>query len=257
MPVAFKRFTCGFKIAKLRLEVPFQPDWAVPSVVSKEEIDSILSQPYSYLDRGAQCYVFGSEDEKYVIKLFRFDRTLVHKKREKKPAFLQKIDHVFSACVLAYEVAREETGLVFLHLNLTNGQLPVLYAKGPIGQLLKIPLDEYRFAIQKRVRPFGSALLTAYHSSDENEMKRLIDSFVALIASRSAKGIRNTDPSVSRNFGFLGDRAIEIDFGNYTKNGVSQEWEIARYTHRLRSWLSDNAPEWVTYLDERIANEHG
>lgn len=234
----------------MRLEIPFRQDWETSSDLSYAQVCEILSQSFTYLDRGAQCYVFASQDGEYVVKIFRFDRALISKKR-KKDSPMQKIESLFTACVLASEKAREETGILYLHLNRTKNQFPTFYAKGPLGQTISIPIDYYRFAIQKKVVPFGDSLRDAYHSKSPDAMKKRIDSFLDILHSRVEKGIRNSDPSVGRNFGFLGERAFEIDFGNYSLNGSSKEKEIAHYTKRLRLWLSENAPEWVSYLDER------
>ena len=251
IPVSFKRLTCGFKLAKMRLEIPFRNDWEISLLLPKEEVLSILSQPFSYLDRGAQCYVFESQDGRYVIKLFRYDQSLFFKKKKKKRlGFNLKIEKLFSACILAYTKAKDETGVLFLHLNPTKKEYPILQAKGPIGQSLKIPLDRYRFAIQKKVTLFEETLLRAYRLSDGESMKRCIDSLVVLLKSRANKGIRNSDPSLTRNFGFLGEQAFEIDFGNYSEEPFLKEKEVLRYAKKLRCWLKDNAPEWVSYLDE-------
>jgi hypothetical protein len=248
IPVGFKQVTCGFKLSKMKLQIPNRPEWDIVTDLSSEQLQSILSQPYVYLNRGAQCYVFESLDHKYVIKFFRYDRA-------KNKSFQEKLERLFSACLLGFSLAKEETGVLFLHLNQTKDLYPVLHAKGPIGQTLQIPLDRYRFALQKKVEPFEQALLNAYKSHDPDEMKRKIDSLLSLLESRISKGIYNSDPSLFRNFGFLGDQAIEIDFGNYSQTKISKEKEIARYTNRLKGWLVKNAPEFVSYLDNRIAHE--
>lgn len=200
-----------------------------------DEVNRILSQPFVYLDRGAQCYVFASLDGEYVIKFFRTTSQ-------------EKVNKLFNASALAYTKAKEETGLLFLHLNETNNQFPKLRIRGPLGQRFKIPLDRYRFAIQRKAKGFQDSLLSAYQASDREGMKRRIDSFVNVLRSRVEKGICNSDPSVSRNFAFLGDQAVEIDFGNYAEGVISKEWEITRYTQRLYFFLVDNAPEWADYL---------
>ncbi len=235
LPVCLKRWTCGFKLVKIHFSTPARPEWDVKSDLSHEEISQILSQPFIYLDRGAQCYVFASLDGQYVIKFFRTTSK-------------EKVEHLFCAAALAYTKAKEETGLVFLHLNETKNQFPKLPIRGPLGQRFKIPLDRYRFAIQRKATGFQESLLSAYKESDGEKMKQRIDSFVDVLRSRVEKGIRNSDPSVSRNFAFLGDQAVEIDFGNYAEGVISKEWEITRYTQRLYFFLVDNAPEWADYL---------
>jgi hypothetical protein len=236
----------------MRLEMPPRVDWEVPPVLADGALQEILHQPFSYLDRGAQCYVFQSSDQQYVLKLFRYDQPhFVH--RTEKASALEKREKLFAACLLAYHKAREETGLVYLHLNQTDSQLPILQAKGPMGQMLRLPLDQYRFAIQKKAEPFRAALLAAYHAPDTGAFPKLLDSFVSVLSSRLSKGIGNSDPTVARNFGFLQGRAVEIDFGNYYAGPVNPIEQMHRYTHRLRRWLQHQAPEWVPYFDEQVS----
>lgn len=253
LPVSFKRVSCGFKLAKMHFNTPYQADLEVPSYLSNEEIQAILSQPFTYLNRGAQSYVFASEDGKYVIKFFRHHGSFSSTKKH-KALTLQKIQRLFSASILAYTKAREETGVIALHLNTTKNQFPHLKAKGPIGQHLSLDLDSYLFVIQKRVGSFRESLLDAYHSSDKTVMARHIDSFVNLLHSRTSKGIRNADSSLCRNFGFLNGGALEIDFGNYLEETPSKK-DLFIFAKKMRKWLSKNAPEWVPYLDERLAKE--
>jgi len=250
IPSFFKRLSCGFKLAKMRLEVPFNPDWEVISELSAKEISSILSQKFTYLDRGAQCYVFASQDDIYVLKLFRYDRALTQKKG-KTDASRDKVASLFNACILAYTQAKEETGVLFLHLNPSQDLFPSIDLRGPLGQKMKLPLDQYRFVIQKKVDSFEQALLDACGT---DAMKQRIDSFLHVLSSRIDKDITNLDPSLARNFGFLEGKAVEIDFGNYSKGVFSKEKEMRRYTKRLRVWLLENAPEWVSYLDKTTQN---
>lgn len=256
IPVSFKRFTQGFKLAKTQLSIPYNSKWERESILSAEEMDCLLKQPFSYLGKGSQSYVFKSADGQYVIKLFRFDQhgfPSFNRTKKSGISFERKIHRFSTASLLAFDYAREETGLVYLHLNLTQMKLPFLHATGPLGQKLRLPLDRFHFAIQKKVAPFRASLLYASQCENKEEMKDRIDSFVKLLEQRTEKGIGNSDPNLGRNFGFLGKRAIELDFGNYILLSGSRIGEIKRYTNRLRSWLSKNAPEWVSYLDERVS----
>ena len=85
------------------------------------------------------------------------------------------------------------------------------------------------------------------------EMRRLLDQFIDLLVARTEKGVINSDPSLSRNFGFLDGRAVEIDFGNYRPVGcVDGPQEIQRYTKKLRKWLINYAPEYIEYLEGKV-----
>lgn len=221
----------------MQLEFPHKQEWEVPLV---PEVISILDQPYHYIDKGSQCYVFESEDGEYVVKFFRYDQ----------PTTDTKVILLFNACKAAFDFLKEETGLIFVHLNSTPVGLGTLKCTDPIGRKVLFELDHYRFAVQKKAMPFRKTLRMA--TSNPPEMKKLLDQFVDLLIARTDKGVLNSDPSLSRNFGFLDSRAIEIDFGNYRPCGdVNQPQEIKRYTKKLKKWLKFNAPEWVEYVEAK------
>lgn len=237
LPAIAKRLTGGFKVAKMALRFPYRKEWDValnPSVVP------ILSQSYKFLGRGAQCFVFESEDGCYVIKLFRYDQ----------PPTESKVRDLFNACKLAYEELPEETGLVYIHLNVTELGLPTLQCRDAVGRKYAFPLDKMRFALQKKAAPFLEALTAAKGSA---EMEKKIDQLIGLLKTRTDRKIFNSDPSLSRNFGFLEDRAIEFDFGNYRKAfDLNQKREMNRFASKLRKWLVENDPNSVAYFDQKM-----
>ncbi len=238
LPSAAKRATRGFKIGKMELHFPNRPEWEMPL---DPTLRSLLEQPFTYLSKGAQCYVFESEDRQFVIKLFRYDH----------PVNYEKVETLFNACKIAHDHLQEETALLYIHLNQTNLGLPILKCSDPIGRTVRIRLDQSRFAIQKKGEPFFDRLDRAL--SNEGEMKRQIDRFVDLVVSRARKGVLNTDRSLGTNFGFVGERAVEFDFGNYRLvSGLEIEGEVRRYTSQLEAWLSERAPEWVSYLEKQV-----
>ena len=145
LPVCVKRLTHGFRIDKIKFELPFHAEWEISPLSPKslDELLAIFSQPFYYLDRGAQSYVFQSEDERYVIKFFRMDRPRNPvrqwvrekiKKRSSSPRNFEKVDKLFSACKLAYTMAQEETELLYLHLNRTESLLPSLKLRSSLRQ---------------------------------------------------------------------------------------------------------------------------
>lgn len=253
IPAGAKRLTHGFKIAKMWLEFPIHPSWNVSSAIEDEEAKVILAQPFHYLNKGAQSYAFLSQDGRYVLKIFRFDQRHLFRKKNKRP-LEQKVNKFFQGCVLASTKASEETGILYLHLNPQSGRLPILKAKGPLGQPFSLELDQYRFVLQKKAIPLDVGLLAA---KKEGNLPARIEEIVSLLESRIKKGIGNADPSLWRNFGFLEDRAIEFDFGNYLarpdlslpKNARA---EMERYTRHLRTWLERNAPDLVANFNERV-----
>jgi hypothetical protein len=234
LPAMQKKWTCGFRLAKLHIAMPCREEWDVPLPAHLE----MLHQPYFFLGKGAQCYAFASQDGKYVIKLFRFD----HPQRN------DKIVQLFNACKLAYDHLRDETGLIYVHLNLTQGELPTLRCTDPRGRRVTLPLDHYRFALQRRAEGFFSTLDRA--KERPALLKERIDQCLYLLKTRIALGIENADLHMDRNIGFLDGRAIELDFGRYQKGDhLARGHEMEKHLRILRAWLQQNAPEWTCYLD--------
>lgn len=237
-----------------RLPIPYQAEWEVPP--ASPEILSILHQTFTYLARGNQATVFESEDGQYVLKLFRTTRSpfrLIEKlksliaqwthKKVKQDRFT-KAFKTFNAAHMAYTKAASLTEVLFCHLNLTENELPILTLKA--HRTFSLPLDRARFVLQKKVTPFATALLSA--RNDPEKMQGLIDSFFKLIAQRSALGIRNSDPNLPPNFGFLEGKAVEIDFGNYRQGADPQE--IKNLRKRFKDWLAKNAPEYLPKIQD-------
>lgn len=240
LPSGARWLTSGFKVAKLQCSLPYRSEWDAKLLAS----EAVLAQSFRYLGKGRQCYVFESEDGKYVIKLFRFD--------PKGKTQLETALRLFAGCMLALSVP-EETGLLYLHLNETEGLFSPFRGKGPLGRRIRLDLDRCRFALQRKALPFGPELFKA---RDEGRLEERIEQIVSLLERRIARGIGNNDPSLWRNFGFLEGQAIEIDFGNFVSrpdfaDRKQAEQELARYLGPLRSWLERNAPGSLPFFDAR------
>lgn len=264
-PSFWKEVTRGFKIAKLYIDLPYNVQWEASPFLSQEEIDAIFSQSFCFLGKGAQCYAFVSQDDQYVLKLFRFDPRKRRKEQSdgffrwassfsSAPWTYKRAERFFSSCKIGYELAREETALLYLHLNATEDKLPSLSLKLPNRRSIRLPLDPCRFAIQKKGRLLEPVLFDALLEGSMNER---LDALFSLLKKRCGKGIGNRDPNLWRNFGFVGDKAIEIDFGNYwLQPELAQEKplqkELWRYAESLHAWLQIHAPEFENDFNERF-----
>ncbi len=251
IPTLMKR---DFKLPPTYIDrYPSNPKWETPA--PQEELLSILNQPFLYFAHGNQSTVFASQDGKYVLKLFRYKRSLfplLHNcknwfKKKPKQSLVDKLEKTFNATHLAYTEASPFTQVIYCHLNLTQRQLPVIELQA--GRKYEVPLDQYRFVLQRKVASFKETLLAA--REDPEKMGRLLDSFLQLLINRSSLNIRNSDPNLGPNFGFLGEQAVELDFGNYHKispNPEMRRQEIENLVQRLEEWLGVNAPEYVNDL---------
>lgn len=250
LPASLKRLTHSFHIARLFVDLPEQTVWQADGRARPDEIRRILSQDFAYLGRGSQAFVFASADRRYVLKLFLFDaqkpvvRRFFHRPdRRTREKIEETAVRVLQASRIAYQMAADETGLVYVHLQPTHLQLPWVRLHGPAWRRSTIEMDAYRFVIQRMALPFDRVLLEARLANDRERFCRAIDGFLSLLSKRIALGICNTDPTLFDNFGWMDDRAVEIDFGKYVLRESGQS-QIQPYMDQLLEWTLKNAPEW-------------
>jgi hypothetical protein len=246
-----KEQTGRFTILRITSKLTPQPEWETTSLSPEEKarIKAILSQPYSYLDNGVQSFVFASQDGQYVIKFFRHDHLdapfwLTPSQRTKKQAQLCK---EFLSYKLAFQNLREQTGLVFVHLNKTQDLHQTLDLIDKLGIHHPIPLDNYEFLIQKR----ASLLYTALNQMIEEN--KLAD------AHRAKEGISDKDPDLITNFGVIGTKPIQIDVGRFSprvspRAPTCDKNEIIRITDQLDQYLKTKCPELQQHLKTQIEN---
>ncbi|MBA2727519.1 MAG: hypothetical protein H0U49_05020, partial [Parachlamydiaceae bacterium] len=157
--------TDDFRLANIRYDTPNRSEWQVPDQSAAEitHLNKILSQHFTYIGKGAQSYAFGSEDGKYVIKFFKFKHLrpsfwldllppifgLDNYKDKQYQRKERKLEGVFSGYRLAYLRHREDSGLLFIHLNHSENLFPPMTVIDKMGWHHSIPLDGVVFILQE------------------------------------------------------------------------------------------------------------
>ncbi len=235
-----KKQTGSFTISRITSNIPFHPEWEVDN---NTEIKEILSQPYRFLGKGAQSFVFASDDGKYVIKFFRHH----HLKKNSKLA------KDFGSYKLAFDRLRNETGLLYLHLNKTTNLHQTLDLVDKIGIHHPIDLDQYEFLVQKRAVLSYEALAQWIAEGKINEAKEALTGLVQLLSTRSKMGIHDKDPDLNTNFGFIGTQPIQFDIGRFKlRETATDPNELVRITDNLHQWLMQRVPELDEHLKEEL-----
>lgn len=265
--------TEGFRLHKIASDLAFEPKWDTAALTDGQlmELKQQLNQPFYFLGSGGQCYAFASADKKYVIKFFKHHHMRPNHWVDHLPApsflkslqksfihlRLDRLDHIFSSCKLAYDHLKEETGLVYLHLNKTDlfHQQLILYDK--LGIAHQIDLDRTTFALQQRASLAFPTLKELYRNQNFKQAKRCINSLMDLIIVRSKRGIFDQDPRLERNFAFIEDKAIEIDLGSFSYNPYLKRanyWkkELFFETIQLKQWTKKNCPELLPFVESLI-----
>lgn len=267
--------TRSFALSKICSTLGRSPQWDVGTLApgEREEVERALSQPYRFLSKGAQAFVFVSADGRYVIKFFKLHhlqpslwvRVLHWPWRmavyplEKWVEKRRDLVKTFTSYKIAYEQLREATGMLFLHLNKSDDLKRKLSLSDPLGIAHEIDLDEMEFFVQRCAKPFLPELESYIAQGEKEKVKRVLSGLVALLVVRNQKGIFDKDPDIKTNFGILDDEALQIDVGRFSRDEGRKESkvygeEIKRVTEGLDYWLRERDPALSLHLQEEIAN---
>lgn len=269
----YYHLTGGFTIANITSDFPFQPQWEVRPLQADEaaELDRAIDQPYHYLGKGCQSYVFASEDGQYVVKFFKYQRyrlqgwltylpplpAIVQYRQEKTEKKWNKINHFVQSWKVAFENLKDETGLLFVHLNKTENLKKPLTIYDKIGQEHRVDLDQMEFCVQRKARMLCDVLME-YHSQGNLEgAQGLINQLLTTILSEYARGLADNDHALMQNTGVAQGKPVHIDVGQFVINEAMKDpavyhQELFTKTYKFKGWLRENYPELGAYLEGEL-----
>ncbi|MBS0620747.1 MAG: hypothetical protein JSS61_04740 [Verrucomicrobia bacterium] len=259
----------GFNLGKISSTMGYREEWEIPPLSHEESeilTQKVFPQVFYYMAAGNQCYAFISEDRQYVLKFFkmqnllpkswskRFPFSLFHgDKAEASKELLS--DRVFTSYKDAYENLRAETGLLFLHFNKTRSlrsQVTLIDSK---GRRYRIDLDGFEFVVQRRAQKVYDRLAELCAAGMLEDARDAVHSFFHLFASRCEKGFASEHLSLRNNFGFIGNRAMQIDCSFLTPDSSMKypsnfREEIMKVAEKLDSWASAYYPELSVIIQQ-------
>lgn len=231
----------------------------------------IFTQPFHYLGRGAQSFVFESKDRKTVLKFYRFPSHLrrfpwthhplgylFSSNRQKIKAYnIKKLQLSFHSFALAENPLSTETGVLYVHLRPTSTLCQKVHLIDHLGSHYHIPLDSIAFVVQKKGTPF----LSAFQEASYEKQKTMLASLIQLIVNRCQHRITDLDNMDNDNYGWSGSEAIHLDIGRFQeKTDLQTKDEILRVTHPLIDYLAANSPElhdfYLKRIDSSILENH-
>jgi len=243
--------------------VPFHPEWEVSS--KDRDLSAILSQPFTYLGEGHQCIAFQSQDERYVLK-FPFQPSLPSSRWHPFPFLAAKHQRQFSRrshkklmkdsarYLTAFQEMKEETGLVYVHLNRSSSLNCKVQLKDKTGRLQTIDLNPVEFILQKKAQLIAPALERWMKEGKIEQAQQGITNLVQLFYTRFTKGLEDPEQFLEGNFGFLGTQAVQIDIGHLRKQRELQDKavekeKIRRLLDPLKQQLQSSYPELGLHLE--------
>ncbi len=262
----------GFSLRHIQSTMTFNPKYPQIELtdLDQKHLDEAINQNYSYLGRGGQCFVFISEDDRYVIKFFKhnkrrprfysswpapeFLQKWINKKNEKRKK-KQKLD--FDSYYMGMTELKEQTGMVWAHLNKTKNLQKQIVITDKMGRRFQIDLDNYEFLIQKKAEKIHDRISFLMKNQQESKARSLIHHLIESLIIRSKKSIIDDDPILDKNFGCIDDKALFIDVGRFRKNHhISSPLvyikDIYRITAAFRKWLEQEYPQLTKDLEETI-----
>ncbi len=236
----------------------------------------IFEQPFIYLDKGAQNFVFESQDQNYVLKFYRFPSRLrrfswvshpfgflVPSKTLKAETHSQsRVQFAYNSYFLAHHYLKQETGVEYIHLNPSSDLGQKIHLRDRTGRVYQLPADNIGFVVQKKGKPFLPLLSSAIENDQTDTAQQMIKSLLQLIVSRCSKGITDLDNMDNDNYGWAENQAIHLDIGRFVQNEEMKKpsichQEVIRVTSPLADYLKKNSPELFQYYEQKIAELRG
>lgn len=250
--------TAGFTEGNIKADLSIEPDHGLPLLAEKEQLllQEILDQPFRYLGKGCQSYVFLSDDKQYVIKFLKYQRfrpqfylkaiseERFNKKAEEKK---KKLNALLDSWKIAYRDLKDETGLIYLHLNQGDKFEKPLTIVDKLGLTHQIDPDEVVFLVQKK----ADMLCPAIVKGDLVFGKKLINNLIVQLLSEYERGLGDNDHALMQNTGVIGDQPLHIDVGQFSKEErfkTDFKHELFSKTYKFRIWLSKHYPELEKHL---------
>lgn len=266
---AYYTLSEGFSLRRIKAPVLFSDDLSMPppSDSTLKTLTDISSQQFRYLKKGSQAYAFASEDGRYILKLFKLHHLQSADWLSSIPAFgiirqyrdnlvhrrQYRIGLTLSSYKLAAEHLPDECALLYTQILPSSTYSLPITIRDAVGRTYTIDLAQHGFALQRRSQLVLPSFERWIKEGDLVQAKQAIDSLVALIARRSAKGIRDTDPDLHKNAGLLGKTAMFIDIGSFfaTPSIAAPEEmkkDMKKVFSRFSEWLGKRSPELQNYL---------
>lgn len=265
----YYRVTAGFTIGNITYELPYDSRWNIRDLNYEEskQLDAILSQNFKYIGKGCQSYVFASEDDKYVLKFFKYQRFrprewlnyfnfipgMKQYTKEKTEKKRRKLEGVFTSWKMAFEDLQPETGVVYVHLNKSDNLNKTLHIYDKIGWKHELNSDDYEFMIQKKAMMLCPTLEQMMAKGQVDEAKNLLDHLLRLIVSEYERGLADNDHALMQNTGVVEGLPIHVDAGQFIRNSKIKDSKVSNQelfnkTWKFRKWLQKNFPELEAYL---------
>ncbi|WP_039377643.1 hypothetical protein [Parachlamydia acanthamoebae] len=274
----YYNLTDDFRIGNYMHEVPYHIAWENQPLSHEEQanLDKILDQKFEYLGKGAQSFAFISEDNKYILKLFKFKHLkpswlvewlppvgILNEIREnERIKKLEKLESVFNGYNLAYDCHRKESGLLYVHLNRETCPGKIVHVTDKLGLPHQLNLSEIIYVVQEKAvttrQEMTNLLSKGFVLTAIDRVNQIFD----LYLQEYAKGIYDRDHGVMHNTGFVHGETvypIHLDIGKLSPSDNMKNLEVYRsdlmkVVAKFDLWFKENYPQYYPELVQAMEN---
>ncbi|MFV0340937.1 MAG: hypothetical protein ACK5MA_10005 [Parachlamydiaceae bacterium] len=247
------------KMEELALQQPSPLEW--------RRIETALAQPYKYLGKGCQSYVFESADSQFVLKFLKLQRFKpqayldyltflppVDTYRDKKIAQKkEKLAQLLDSWRIAYEDLPSETGVVYMHLPEESSFDQKIQIIDKAGFSHEIDTTDTAFLLQRKAGMLCPTISRYMAANETGKAKELLNQLIASLVAEYRSGFGDNDHALMQNTGVLDGSPIHIDVGQLSqeerfKRPEVYHEELFSKTYKFRIWLSKRYPELERHL---------
>lgn len=199
---------------------------AIEGQGKKVKIDS----HFYFLSHGHQCYVFVSDDNQHVLKLF--------KKRFLKREWPWKLLPITPLSFHSGAEATKRRDRLFLGYKLAEDDLLIKHLEGTPEPLFVTLHDRYGFSYsldlstcafvyQKKATPFRERFDKDLKAHDRISLEKDIKSLFTMLSKDYERGLIDNDFNIFDNIGFVGSSPMRIDFGR-VREGHAEPFQMLK-----------------------------
>jgi hypothetical protein len=160
---------------------------------------------------------------------------------------------------VAYEYIRNEAGLAFVQLTPDNSEKKVLIFDKK-GKEKLVDLGRMPFILQEKGEPLNVVFSRLLDQGLVEAMKEKIDRIFAFYLGNYRKGVMDEDHGIMHNLGFLGDRPIHLDAGEFIQDERIKQKELIEIemhiiAQKMSVWVEKKYPQYAREISLHIQDQ--
>lgn len=268
----YYRLTDDFRISNISDSLPQNKEWDVPlTEETKQLLDKVSSERFHYIGKGAQVYAFASDDGQYVLKFFKFKHLrpslfiqllppigpLKAFKEQNVARKERKLQGVFEGHAIAYKYDKEQSGLLYIHLNLSDDIHKTVRLVDKIGREHLVDLDRTVFVLQRKGETFRTVIDGLLSQGKVQDAATMSKKILDMYKNEYARGVYDRDHGISHNTGFIVDEPFHLDVGKFSYDSNMQDpavhaSDLQHVKFKMEEWVKLNYPQYYSDFSELL-----